>query len=96
MFQKTLPGVQDLGGMPTTGRGMRRRLPPRLPLPGARYHSNGSQPPGLPGSASSSRNAARAPPGHQQGADGETADVRSASRLAHPVARGLVHRAGLL
>lgn len=31
MFQKTLPGVQDLGGMPITGRGMRRRLP--LPVP---------------------------------------------------------------
>lgn len=33
MFQKTLPGVQDVRGMLTTGRGVRRRLPPTVPLP---------------------------------------------------------------
>ena len=54
---------------------------------------------GLPGSTSSSRNAARSarsPARCPLAAEGETADVRSASRLAHAVTRGLVHKGGLL
>ena len=44
MFQKTLPGVQDVRGMLATGRGMRRRLPPTgASANRTRYHSNSSQ-----------------------------------------------------
>lgn len=101
MFQKTLPGVQDLRGTPTTGRGMRRRLPPTAASArGARYHSNRSQsarPAWLPllPPETQGRRVARSSARRPLAAEGETADVWSASRLARPVTKGLVHSGGL-
>ena len=78
MFQKTLPGVQDVRGMLTTGRGVRRRLPPTVPLPTVPLTiATGAKARGLPCfHFFLQKLSARAQQGHQQGdplaAEGET------------------------